>query len=162
MQTSSVCTVALEVSRPRLKSAKKLVRKQPADHFPKLESPLSGASLKCLINMRRVQCAMQNEKERSLISSGKGEADARNWSSLQERSSPAATCIFRRVTFAFGIFLNREIDTFMSFLKTVQMKDIIIKSAQNINNIHISHTLFKVKMVRYRMIECSRGFHFVA
>ena len=50
MQTSSVCsTVALEVSPPRLKSGKKCWEKAAADH-PKLESPLLGASLHCLIH----------------------------------------------------------------------------------------------------------------
>ena len=87
-----------------------------ADHSPKLESPPLGGKV---FNTRRMQCAMQ--KEKGLISSGKGEADARNWSSPQERSSPAAPCIFRRVTFAFGIFLKEKSIHSCLFLKVMKV-----------------------------------------
>ena len=62
----------------------------------------------------------KGERSRQFWESGKGEADARNWSSLQERRSPAAPCIFRRVTFAFGIFLKEKSIHSCLFLKVLR------------------------------------------
>ena len=61
---------------------------------------------------------MQNEKERSQDQFWEEwSTDAQNWSSLQERSPPAATFIFRRVTFAFGILLKEKLKFLYIFLK---------------------------------------------
>ena len=84
----------------------------------------------------------KGERSRQFWESVKGEADARNWSSLQERRSPAAPCIFRRVTFAFGIFLKEKSIHSCLFLKV--LRDERDKSQSKM----IIHILFNVKWLR--------------